>query len=260
MYYELYIDVFFLENFLMDYLLLLFVRRMLRCTATHKCICLGAVIGAFLTCLVVVIPIPYVFMKFILFHVIVNTCMIRAGLKIKTNIEFAKAYILFYIGSFLWGGVLEALQSNVRTGSLFFGLVIIGYYVVTGLWEFLIRHLMHDSYHCEVELYFQGKCICVKALIDTGNLLCEPISGVPVHILNQKEAQNLMSKDSIEGIRYIPYHSIGKKEGVLLARYIDCMRIRGKEDCWIEKPLIGIGEEMVSLENDYQLILNPKAF
>lgn len=260
MYYELYLDVFFLENFLMDYLLLLFVRRMLPCTATHKGICFGAVIGAFLTCLVIVIPLPYVFMKFILFHVVVNTCMIRAGLKIKTKIEFAKAYILFYIGSFLLGGVLEATRSYLRMGSLFFGLAVLGYFVVSGLWEFLERHLKHKACHCEVELYLQGKCICVKGLIDTGNLLCDPVSGEPVHVLNQKEARLLMDENNIEGFRYIPYHSIGKKEGVLLARHIDCMRIRGKEDYWKEKPLIGISEEMVSLESDYQLILNPKAF
>lgn len=35
MYYELYIDVLFLVNFMMDYILLLLVRRMLKCTATH---------------------------------------------------------------------------------------------------------------------------------------------------------------------------------------------------------------------------------
>ena len=50
MYYELYIDVLFLVNFMMDYILLLLVRRMLKCTATHGNICMGAMTGSFLMC------------------------------------------------------------------------------------------------------------------------------------------------------------------------------------------------------------------
>ena len=52
-YYELYVDVLFLVNFMMDYLLLLLVKKMLKCTATHGRVCLGAFAGALLTCIVV---------------------------------------------------------------------------------------------------------------------------------------------------------------------------------------------------------------
>ena len=126
MYYELYIDVLFLVNFMMDYILLLIVRKMFSCSATHGNICLGAAIGSFLTCVVVVLPIPYAFVKFVLFHMFVNTCMIRVGLKIKTIPSFVKAMIMLYIGGFLLGGIMESFSQYVRVGSLFLFLAILG--------------------------------------------------------------------------------------------------------------------------------------
>lgn len=94
MYYELYIDVLFLVNFMMDYILLLLVRKMLKCTATHGNICIGAMTGSFLTCLVIILPVLHPFLKFILFHVVVNTAMIKAGLKIKDMRNFVKALLM----------------------------------------------------------------------------------------------------------------------------------------------------------------------
>ena len=46
LYYELYIDVYFRINLVMDYLLLLLVRSILKCTATHLRMLLGGLTGA----------------------------------------------------------------------------------------------------------------------------------------------------------------------------------------------------------------------
>lgn len=260
MYYELYIDVFFLVNFMMDYLLLLLVKRMLLCTATHGRICFGAVIGSLLTSIIVILPIPYVFIKFILFHMFVNTCMIRAGLKIKTKTEFAKAYVLLYIGAFLLGGLLQFVQSYVRVGSLFFAIAVGGYYVVSIIWEILSRILRVSEKKCQVDLFLGEKTISVEGLMDTGNTLCDPVSGQPVHILDRMTAKDFLSDINDLKVRYIPYHSIGKKEGVLMVLRMDRMRVCGKEERWIERPMIGISEEVVSAEGEYKMILNPNSF
>ena len=53
MHYELYIDLFFLINFLMDYFLLLMVGKMLKCRIRRLRIIAGAMVGAFLTCIFV---------------------------------------------------------------------------------------------------------------------------------------------------------------------------------------------------------------
>ena len=97
MHYELYIDVFFLVNVTMDFFLLAAVRKMSGSRVSYRRIFLGALSGALLTCLIVVLPIPYASVKFILFHSLANAVMIKAGLGIKGKREFLQAFILLYI-------------------------------------------------------------------------------------------------------------------------------------------------------------------
>ena len=260
MYYELYVDVLFLVNFLMDYLLLLLARKMLKCTATHGNVCLGAALGSLLTCIIVVLPIPYAFLKFILFHMFVNTFMIRVGLKIKNMKSFVKAYVLLYIGGFLLGGVMQAVNQYIRVGSLFFAIAVGGYFVVSKLWDFIASVQKINQYHCKVDLYLGEKKCQVEGIIDTGNGLRDPISKQPVSILDKTAARQFFGEEKMSRVRYIPYHSIGKKEGLLLAVKIDRMCIYGENECWVEEPLIGVSEETISAEGEYQLILNPNLF
>ena len=260
MYYELYADVLFLVNFMMDYLLLLLVRKMLKCSATHRSICLGAATGSAMTCIVVVVPIPYAVLKFILFHMLVNTVMIKVGLKIKHRNEFVRAFIMLYIGGFLLGGVMEYLRQYLKIGSLFFALAVTGYYVVLGIWDFTASLQRQNQYKCRVDLYMDGRTYRVEGMIDTGNGLRDPVTNKPVSILDQKTAKAFLGNVKLRGVRYVPYHSIGKKEGVLPAVKIDRMCVHREEDCWIQEPLIGISEEEISAGRTCTMILNPDLF
>lgn len=260
MYYELYVDVLFLVNFMMDYILLLLVKRMLKCTATHGRICLGAVTGSLLTCVVVILPIPYAFIKLILFHLLINTCMIQVGLKIKSVRSFLKAIIMLYIGSFLLGGIMGALWQYVRVGSLLFALAIVGYYLILGIWRFVSYVQRWNRYHCEVDIYLEGKRYRIRGMIDTGNGLRDPVSGKPVHILERVTATELFGEETLKDIRYIPYQSIGKKAGVMPAFQVEKMCIYQDTECWVEKPLIAISEEEISAGGEYEMILNPNLF
>lgn len=260
MYYELYVDVLFLVNFMMDYILLLIVRKILKCSATHGRVCLGAAVGSLLTCIVVILPIPYAFVKFVLFHMFVNTCMIRVGLKIKTIPSFVKALIMLYIGAFLLGGIMEYFSQYVRVGSLFLLVAIAGYYMVLGIWKFISYIQRWNQTHCKVDLYLKDKKYQVKGLIDTGNGLRDPISGQPVSVLEQKTARKLLEEKEEKNFRYIPYRTIGKPVGVLPVFRVDRMCVHRESECWIEAPLIGISEEEVSAEGEYEMILNPNLF
>ena len=260
MYYELYVDVLFLVNFMMDYILLLIVRKMLQCTATHGRICLGAALGSFLTCVVVVLPIPYIAIKLILFHVLVNTCMIRVGLKIKNIRSFFKAIIMLYIGSFLLGGILEAFRPYIRVGSFFLVIAIVGYYLVLGIWKFVSYMQRWNQCHCRVDLYLGDKKYQMKGLIDTGNGLRDPISGKPVNILDRATAKRFFGEEYLKDVRYVPYQTIGKKTGVLPAVQFERMCIWKDTPCWVEKPLVAISEEAISIGGEYEMILNPNLF
>ncbi len=256
MHYELYIDVFFLVNFMMDYLVLHVTGRILKISVSHIRICVGALTGAFLTCVVLVLPVPYGFIKLMLFHGIVGVLMLKTGLSIPWNKMFLRAYVLLYVSSFLLGGVFTYFRQYMRYGSLFFVFAIVSYYVVLGIWD-LIRYLARQNqYLCEVILRKGENVQKVKALIDTGNSLRDPLSGKPVSILNRETAEKLYDGDEEPGVRFISYHSIGKSQGVLPLVKLDRLEILKKEKQVIEHPYIAVSEEAVSGDG-YEMILNP---
>lgn len=257
MYYELYIDVFFTVNFMMDYILLAIVRKMMKCSCSFHRIVLGAMVGALLTCLIVACPIPYASVKFILFHGFVNVAMIITGLGIKEIREVIKACLLLYASGFLVGGVFQFFRQYLRSGSFFFVLAVLSYYVVSGIWNLFAYLFRQDQYRCRVILYKDGRQYQTQALIDTGNCLKDELTGKPVCITDRRVINKLCDCKNTEKMRYIPYHSIGKSGGVMPLVTLDGMYVRKKNTQWIEKPLMAVCEEGVSAKDRYEVILNP---
>ena len=257
MYYEIYVDVLFLVNFVMDYLLLLLVKRMLSCTATRGRIFLGAAVGASLTCIVMILPIPYAVVKLILFHLVINTCMIRVGLKIKQVRIFIKAFLLLYIGGFLLGGIMEAFRQYVKIGSLFLGVAIGGYHLTIVVWKFIRRLQKWNEYLCEADIYANDQIYHVKCLIDTGNQLRDTVSGKAVSILNHSTAKKLLEQNEHMPIRYIPYRTINGENRVMTLFKADKMEIFAEQTYSIDEPLIGISEAELTATGEYEMILNP---
>ena len=107
MYYELYVDVFFLMNFTMDTILLALLKKALACPVRYGRIIAGGVLGAVLTCVVVIWPCKTTWAKFIVFHGVINVLMLRTGLGLKWGRELFRGWVILYIESFLLGGVLQ---------------------------------------------------------------------------------------------------------------------------------------------------------
>ena len=136
MHYELYIDLFFLINFLMDYFLLLMVGKMLKCRIRRLRIIAGAMVGAFLTCIFVVFLRGKIW-RLVLFHGVMNMCLLKTGLGIKEKRTLIKAWILLYVSAFLLGGILNVFQPYVRGGAVFLILAFAGYHLCLGIWDWL---------------------------------------------------------------------------------------------------------------------------
>lgn len=256
MHYELYIDVFFLINFMMDYMVLTITKKMLKRSVSHVRLCVGALLGAFLTCIVLIMPVPYRAVKFVLFYGGVGVLMLKAGLCIPWNRTFIRAYVLLYASSFLLGGVFTYFQQYLRHGSLFFALAIISYYLVLGIWNLISYLARQNQYQCDV-IVRNGKNVQrVRALIDTGNSLRDPVTGEPVSILSKKAAEKLYVGYNETAFRFIPYHSIGKPQGVMPLVKLDRLEILKKDKQVIDYPYVAVSEEELS-KDDYEMILNP---
>lgn len=263
MQYELYIDLFFLVNFMMDYILLLLLRKMLACSVTHMRILLGAAVGAAVTCVIIAAPIPFVPVKMLLFHCFVNVIMLKVGLCIEWGRPLVKAFLFLYIGSFLLGGIMGFLRQYVRIGSLFFILALLGYLLASGIWSFIDALVRYNRTHCMAVLYRDGRSCRIKALVDTGNRLKDGKTGRPVSVIGPGIAKKLgFSEEFHESgeLRYISYHSIGNAKGALPLFEIDRMCLtEGSDTVEVYRPLLAVGGEEMDLDG-YGMILNPDIY
>lgn len=259
MYYELYIDVLFLMNFMMDSLLLLAVKKMMKCPVTNGRVFLGSAAGAVLTCVLMVCPLSAV-LKLLAGYVGISCVMVRTGLNLRRGKSFWKAFGLLYVAAFLMGGVLQALRPWLRTGSIFFAVAVAAYYLLCGIWQCLFRLGKRQAQICEVVLHIgEGNCR-VHALVDTGNGLTDPVSGEPVSVIDPACVKQILSEEKgSTGIRYIPYRTVGG-EGVMPVFRAEQMEVclqEGGEKFRMQRPVIGICEGKISEQEDYQMILNP---
>lgn len=216
MYYELYIDSLFLVNFVMNLYLLLLVNRRLFCTATRIRLILGAGVGAGLYLL------PFLWngaaVVKLLTGLIAGTIgMICTAFQIRSVRGFVQILEKLLIYSFLMGGILLFLIKwfpifrNYMTGVM--GIMGMGALVFLVLF-YKQKQIGKQEAVCFVTLICKEGRIKVAALIDSGNSLTEPVSGKPVSVIEKSTLMALWGKEP-ELYRVIPYHSIGKKHGIL---------------------------------------------
>lgn len=255
MYYELYIDIFFLENFMMDCILLFLVNRFMKCGRSFGRIVTGGAVGSLSVCLVVFFSVPAA-VKAVLFYVAIPVVMLYVSMGIQSLSMVIRCVLLLYLSAVGMGGIMFLFRPYIRNVSLFFTAAILGWVLYSGLLKISLACMRKTSGIVEVELYENGEVIRAKALWDTGNMLTDGITGDPVNILDPEfVAEYFHNLHCQRGYRWIPYRCVGKT-GVIEAFRIEKMYIcQGRR--WVDNPLLGVSAEKISETGEYQIILNP---
>ncbi len=257
MHYEVYIDVLFLTNFMMDSLLLLAVRSVLKCRVPVWRVFLGSASGAGLTCLTVLLPISqHVRLLWNLSGV--SIVMILVGLAVHTFSGLLRAIGVFFLSAFLLGGILQAFRPYLQSGSLFFGAAAAAYMILSSCWKLLLKIQNEKRTECEVRVFSNGKSWRLRALIDTGNKLTDPVSKEPVHVIDTRTADGI-GRENMHAMRYLPYRTVNGS-GVMPIIRMEKMEILTEPEQWIQNPILGICEELISENEEYQMILNAEIF
>ena len=113
----------------------------------------------------------------------------------------------------------------------------------------------------QVEIKLQEKVLITKAMLDTGNLLKDPISGMPVIVVEKEQLYSLLpmqlldhieewiggdetflnqieEKELITRFRMIPFSSVGKQNGLMLGFKADQVVIEKEEGIQERKDVI----------------------
>lgn len=256
MYYEVYIDLLFLINFMMDYLLLLAVRKITSNPSSRWRLVFSALAGSILTCFFIVCPLPAGW-KIFFFYLFPNSIMLLAAFKIRSLKEFIRFFFLLYIGGFLLGGIFSFFRQYIRTGSLFFLFAVISYELLGVVWN-MIRHMQRfHTYLCRISLQMKDRKVFVNGLLDTGNCLKDPDTGFPVCVVEKEAVKELLPENPYGRFRYITYRSVGKEGGMIALVKFDSMHIYGKRERTIQDVWVGISETKISANGIYEMIVNP---
>lgn len=259
MYHELYIDLFFLENLMMDSLLLLALDHILKCGTPRGRLFLCGAVGSFFTCVVIAIPLPRI-MKLLLFHLVINSVMIFFGLGIRCVAQFVRAYVLLYAVSVIMGGIMMLFRPYMRYISLFYCVGFGAYFLLIKLWKIMAYLVGRQGDIIRVTLYTERGEMTANALWDTGNRLRDYVTDVPVNVIDPELLSRITDRvENEKGFHMIPYQSVGG-ERVMKVFRIRRMCVHTDVDRWISEPVIGVSEEPVSVGKEYEIILNPGIF
>lgn len=216
MYYELYVDSLFFINFIMNlYLLILVDRSTLRSAASGRLVA-GAAVGALTFLLPYLWTAPGI-LKLTACALIGTVGMLCVAFPVKGLRMFLKLLERLVLYTFGMGGAMLFLIRSLRpargilTGT--FGILGAGAFIYLLLRRFRPDTGTGESL-CRAILSRNGKQASLTALIDSGNSLTEPISGKPVCVVDREIFEELWKQEE-NPFRVIPYHSIGKKKGIM---------------------------------------------
>ncbi len=259
-----YIDSVFFINLVMDLYLLALTGRILGRTAAFRRVFAGSMVGAAGYCIVLCLPkIPYA-LKVFLGMIPVGALMVKIACRTGGFGELLRGLGILYTCSFFFGGFILFLRDKI---GLFSGygdsraVLLGGAFAGFALFRKLIlfyRERKRELF-CRVSLSGNSGPVEFAALIDTGNGLREPVSQRPVAILDAEQWEKLEIWMKPEKYKIIPYHSLGKENGVMEGYEIDTMKVKGKSgEKQFDKVIIAICKGKVSQKGSYQMILPPE--
>lgn len=277
--YIVYLDVFFMINFIMDYMIILITSRIAEVKKKRIRQLAGAGCGA-LYSVIVIKPLTNHLFKITLVNILIAAVMVLISFGFTSASVYIKNVFLLFVVSFTMSGIINYLYystvigkyvRNVLSGNSnkvvnarkFILVSVLAYILLSAIVRIIFSVRKDMELYYDVKITFRGKSVVVRGLYDTGNGLTEPVSGKMVHIAEYKILKPLLEGDekAKENIYVIPFHSIGEEDGIMYGIRMDEMVVLvDDEPKFLYNPIIGIYTGNVSKRGNYSVILNRETF
>lgn len=261
----IYIDVLFILNFFVTYLLLLTTKYLLKREAKLWRLLLGAMAGGAYSFIILV---PQVNSFFSFAGKLGSAAVIvLIAFPFRSKKAFFKGFLFFFAAGFIYVGVMIGMWLTFKPNGLVINNASIYFnispklLVFSSLLAYLVSTLLiriHNKVTAKHQLYTvtvkgEQRDISFQALVDSGNKLKEPFSGAPVIVVDPCVAEGLFQD---EKMRVIPYHTIGG-DGILNAYQARQVTISGgTQQVILPGQYVALSKEKFS--GDYQGLINPE--
>lgn len=293
----IYIDIVFIENVIMNFIILLATGLILKEKIKTIRLLIASSLGAIYS-VISYMSILEIYSSMIL-KIVLSIVMIYIAFNPQMIQKMWKDILIFYLTSFVFGGAAFALiyivkpQDILMKNGLFLGTyplktiilgAVIAFTVIMSAFTMVKSKFNKKDMFCEIEIGVNGKKIETTAMLDTGNLLKEPITNTPVivvehtllydcipkEILNHVdellggEFDNIpeeIKEEYITKLKFIPFSSLGKQNGMLLGIKIDYIKIK-EEDKEEKKEniILGIYNKSLTKRGEYRALMGIELF
>jgi len=286
---RVYLDVILFENLCMNYIILFATGIVMKKRIRHTRLIASSLIGSFYA-IIIYLNISTIASNIIM-KIILSVVMIWIAFLSENHKMLLKDLLMFYLISFVFGGCSFALiyfisPENVKIqNGVLVGLYPIKVTLIAGVVAFIViqiafkitkNKLSAKDMLCNIEVYFNNKKTKVKALVDSGNMLKEPISGYPVVVVEKTKMEQILPKELIklidcvergdyeedgvnnymQKIRLIPFSSLGKQNGMLVGIRVQKVKINFKDaENYVNDVVVGIYNKKLTKENKYNALI-----
>lgn len=201
-----YLDIVFLLNYVIDFLIILTLGITLKYRIKIKRIVFSSLLGS-LSLLILFVNLNNFSM--LLFKLFISFILVVTAYGFKSISFTIKNIIYFFFISIIYGGFLYFIIDNftfksngltfIKTNTdLNIGLLVIISPIILYIYIKQIHSRYKVNLRTEVSVFIDRECIKLNGFIDTGNTLKEPYGGKDVMITN-----NIKIKNKIESNNYI---------------------------------------------------------
>lgn len=285
-----YLDLIILENLCMNYLVLYTTGKLLNRNIKKLRLFLASIVGA-LYVFSLYINVPNYVLN--ISKVLIALLLVKIGFNSSKIKNIIKEAIVLFMVTFVYSGcalgflhfmkpkVIYIVNGMVIGGEYIFELLLISACISFALIKIsmklikLKQKLTKSDMICEIEIKLDDRSVKMKALLDTGNLLTDPITKTPVVIVEKRKVIDFISKeelwkiDSLLGgdgnfqnelystrVKAIPYVSVGNKNGIMIAYKVDSIKVEYQDEInELNNVLIGIYNDTLTKNNKYSALI-----
>lgn len=288
----IYIDIIFLENLIMNSIILYATAIILKIRPKIVRVVASSVIGSIYAIITYVTEIEIY--TFAILKTILAVIMIYVAFNPQNVKKMLKQIAIFYLTSFVFGGVTLYLiyyikpqdiliKNGIFVGEYVLKVILLGaivaFVTIKICFKIIKTKMSPKDMYCKIKVKLNEKIVEARAMIDTGNLVKEPITNIPVVIVESSllegilpnkilnNIENILSGDFSQmseeiqekytsKLRCIPFSSLGKQNGMLLGIRADEIQVEIDDEKKISNNvIIGIYDKSLTKRGEYRALI-----
>lgn len=288
----IYVDIIIIENLIMNFIILYATGLILKNKISFWKLLLASFIGAIYSAL------QYMYntkiLSNIIIKIILSIVIIIIAFHPQNIKKMFKQLTLFYLTTFTFGGVATYLiyvlkpQNIIIKNGMYVGTyvlkvifigAILGTIILIVSFKMSKNKITKKDMICKVAIKLNGKEVILDTMVDTGNMLKEPITGNPVVVVEKNSLYDVIPKeilnntDSILGgdfekipddikqeyipkLKFIPFSSLGKQNGMLIGIKPEKLKVINEEiENEKKNAIIGIYNKSLTKKGEYNALI-----